>query len=163
MFFGGFVLSGRLASQSGTEIDFLQRLKFAARTMLGSTQCGMALLMFVIFAFIPWYQARKRSKELAQWTDAGMAEIAPTIRFETWLDRQKAPVTRIFLGLITLVALAQILVQVKTAGLGSLWSLIQALGTASPPPVWSRSATSKANGGGFSPRRCFMATCCISS
>jgi membrane associated rhomboid family serine protease len=80
--------------------------------------------MFVIFAFIPWYQARKRSRELAKWTDAGMAEAAPTIRFETWLDRQKAPVTRIFLGLIALVALAQILSRVQTAGLGSLWSLL---------------------------------------
>lgn len=122
--YGGFVLSGRLAAQSGTEVDFLQRLKFAARTTLESTQCGLAMLMFVIFAFIPWYQARKRNKELAKWTDAGMAEIAPTIRFETWLDRQKAPVTRIFLGLMSLVALAQILSRVKTAGLGSLWSLI---------------------------------------
>jgi membrane associated rhomboid family serine protease len=124
MFLGGFVLFGRLASQSGTEIDFLQRLKFAARAVLESTQCGLALLMFVIFAFIPWYQARKRSNELPKWTDAGMAEVVPTIRFETWLDRQKAPVTRIFLGVITLVALAQILGHVRTQGLGSLWSLI---------------------------------------
>lgn len=123
-FCGGLILSGRLAAQSGTEIDFLQRLKFATRTTLESTQCGLALLMFVIFAFIPWYQARKRSKELVKWTDASMAEIAPTIRFETWLYRQKAPVTRVFLGLITLVGLAQIFSRVKTAGLGSLWSLI---------------------------------------
>jgi membrane associated rhomboid family serine protease len=124
VFAGGFVVSGRLAAQSGTEVDFLQRLKFAARATLDSTQCGLALLMFVIFAFIPWYQARKRTRELAKWTDAGMAEAAPTIRFETWLDRQKPPVTRILLGLVALVALAQILARVQTAGLGSLWSLL---------------------------------------
>lgn len=124
VFSGGFLLSGRLATQSGTEVDFLQRLKFAVRATLDSTQCGLALLMFVIFAFIPWYQARKRSRELVKWTDAGMAEAAPTIRFETWLDRQKPPVTRIFLGLVALVALAQILARVPTAGLGSLWSLL---------------------------------------
>jgi membrane associated rhomboid family serine protease len=108
VFSGGFLMSARLAAQSGTQIDFLQRLKFAARAVTDSSQCGIALLMFVIFAFIPWYQARKRSRELAKWTDAGMAEAVPTIRFETWLERQKAPVTRICLGMISLVALAQI-------------------------------------------------------
>lgn len=123
-FFGGFLLAGRLASQSGIEVDFPQRLKFAARAIFESTQCGLALLVFIIFAFIPWYQARKRSRELVKWTDAGMAEFAPTIRFEIWLERQKAPVTRIFLGIITVVALAQILGRVKTEGLGSLMSLL---------------------------------------
>lgn len=120
VFLGGFVLAGR----SGTSADALHRLTFAARSVIESTQCGLALLMFVIFAFIPWYQARKRSKELVKWTDAGMAEAAPTIRFEIWLERQKAPVTRVFLGLVTVVALAQILCRVKTEGLGSLMSLL---------------------------------------
>jgi len=124
-FYGGFLMAGRLAAESGIDIDFPQRLKFAARAIFESTQCGLVLLVFVIFAFIPWYQARKRSKELAKWTDAGMAEIAPTIRFEIWLERQKAPVTRIFLGIIALVALAQILCRVKTDGLGSLMSLFK--------------------------------------
>jgi membrane associated rhomboid family serine protease len=117
VFSGGFMMAARLAAQSGTAIDLPQRLKFAARAVTDSTQCGIALLMFVIFAFIPWYQARKRSRELAKWTDAGMADATPTIRFETWLERQKAPVTRIFLGMIALVALSQIFSR-------SLWSVI---------------------------------------
>lgn len=115
-FYGGFVLAGRA-------VDFPQRLEFAARAMLRSTQCGLALLMFVIFAFIPWYQARKRRKELANWTEAGIAEAAPAIRFETWLDWQKAPLTKVFLGLVTLVAVAQILCKVKAEGWGSLMAL----------------------------------------
>ena len=119
VFYGGMTLAERLAAQSGTTMDFLQRLKFATRGVLDSTSCGLGLLMFVIFAFIPWYQARKRGKELASWTEEGIAEIVPTLRFETWLERQKAPLTRAFLGLIALVALAQILSGVKTAGWAS--------------------------------------------
>jgi membrane associated rhomboid family serine protease len=127
-FFGGFLLAGRLAAQSGTDVDFLQRLKFASGATLGSTQCGLVLLMFVIFAFIPWYQAGKRKKELGKWTQAGLAEIAPTLRFETWLERERAPLTKVLLGMITLVALAQALCRVGTDGLGSVMSLFRVWG-----------------------------------
>ena len=122
-FFGGFVWAGRLAEKSGTSIDGFQQLKMATRAMLGSTQAGLALLMFVVFAFIPWYQARKRQAELGLWTETGIAEAAPAIRFETWLVRQQAPLTKGLLGLIALVALAQIFCHVKTAGFGSLMAL----------------------------------------
>lgn len=128
VFVSAFILAARLAAQSGIEIDLLQRLAFAARAVLDSTQFGIALLIFLIFAFIPWYQARKRGKELSRWTDAGMPEITPTIRFETWLERQKAPVTRVILGMILLVALAQVFARVGTEGLGSLWSVFQTWG-----------------------------------
>jgi membrane associated rhomboid family serine protease len=120
VFYGGMVLAEKLAAQSGTAVDLSQHLKFAARAVLDSTSCGLALLMFVIFAFIPWYQARKRRKELVGWTEAGIAEVVPTLRFETWLDWQKAPVTKLFLGLIGLVAVAQILGGLETAGWSSL-------------------------------------------
>ncbi len=101
-FYTGFVRAGKIA-------DPFQRFQIALRTLFGSTTVGLALLLFVIFAFIPWYQARKRGKQLGQWTEAGIAEAAPTIRFETWLERQKAPITQIFLGLIALVGLVQLL------------------------------------------------------
>ena len=120
VFYGGLSVAGNLAAQSGTTVNFPERLKFAARAVLDSTSCGLALLMFLIFAFIPWYQARKRRKELASWTEAGIAEIVPTLRFETWLERQKAPLTKVFLGLIVLVALAQIFTGVKSTGWSSL-------------------------------------------
>ena len=123
-FFGGLIMAGRLAAQSGLVVDTSQRLGFAARAVINSTNTGLVLLVFVIFAFIPWYQARKRQKELTKWTEAGIAEAAPSIRFETWLDRQQAPLTQFFLGLITLVALIQMFGKVKIEGLGSLLSLI---------------------------------------
>ena len=119
----GFVLAGQLAEKSGISIDGFQRAKFAARVMLGSTQSGLALLMFVIFAFIPWHQARKRRAELGLWTEDGIAEAAPTIRFETWLARQSAPLTKFLLGLLAAVAVAQIFCNVPTKGWGSLMSV----------------------------------------
>jgi membrane associated rhomboid family serine protease len=121
---GGFVMAGRLAAQSGIVIDFSQRLAFAFRSLINSTNMGLAALLFVIFAFIPWYQARKRKKELGLWTENGIAEAAPSIRFETWLDRQQAPFTKVVLALIVLVALAQVFGRIKTEGLGALMSLI---------------------------------------
>ncbi len=119
----GFVLAGELAERSGTSGDWLPRLKLATRSMLGSTQSGLALLMFVVFAFIPWYQARKCRAQLGRWTEDGIAEAAPVIRFETWLDRQAAPVTKALLALLALVALAQIFCHAKTAGWASVMSL----------------------------------------
>lgn len=123
--FAGWVTAGRIATQQGISPETVEKLAFALKTTLASTQTGLALLMFVIFAFIPWWQARKRRLELGKWSQSGLAEISPTIRFETWLDRQKAPVTWVFLVLVVLVALAQMFGKVSTEGWGALMSLFQ--------------------------------------
>jgi membrane associated rhomboid family serine protease len=123
-FYGGFLLAKRLSPNAESASDVFQHLKFATIAMVRSTESGLALLMFVIFAFIPWYQARKRRNNLPNWTDSGIAESIPIIRFEIWLERQKAPVTKMLLGLITLVALAQIFSGLKTMGWGSWAKLI---------------------------------------
>jgi membrane associated rhomboid family serine protease len=86
-----------------------ERFGFALRGMITSMSMGITLLMFLIFAFIPWYQARKRLRELALWTEGDIARIVPTLRFETWLEWQKAPVTRIIMGLMAIVGLAQLM------------------------------------------------------
>jgi membrane associated rhomboid family serine protease len=122
-FYGGLTFVNRLAEQSGSDVELQQRLLFAARSVLSSGLVGLATLAFIIFAFIPWYQARKRRAELGRWTEEGIAQSAPGIRFETWLATQRAPMTRVFLGLVALVALAQILSEVKTSGWGSLLAL----------------------------------------
>lgn len=115
--------------------DAAGRLGFAARTVANSMSVGIALLMFVIFAFIPWYQARKRIREIDHWTAENVASVVPALRFETWLQAQKAPVTRFLLGLITLVGLAQLFPgdSVLSAGLvkpayhaGQWWRLLTA-------------------------------------
>lgn len=122
-FLWGFMQSASVAKKAGIPLDFADRLKFGFQVMFGSTQAGLALLMFVIFAFIPWYQARKRRGELGKWTESHIAEAAPSIRFETWLERQRAPFTMVFVVLIGLVALAQILCKWRTEGAGALMSL----------------------------------------
>lgn len=119
-FYGGFSYAGHVAAKAGLSADLGSQLKFAAKSMLGSTMTGLALLMFVIFAFIPWYQARKRSKQLGRWTEQGIADAAPTIRFETWLAWQNAPLTKIIGGLIALVAVAQVFVEFKSNHISSI-------------------------------------------
>ncbi len=116
MLYQGWCFAPRIATPA-------ERLGFALHAMLISMSIGITLLMFLVFAFIPWYQARKRLRELGRWTSGDIAAAVPVLRFETWLHYQKAPVTKIFLGLVGLVALTQMFCEVKTAGWASLLSL----------------------------------------
>ncbi len=83
-----------------------------------SAPVGMVLLLFVIFGFIPWYQARKRRSELGRWTEASTAALLPVLRFESWLMLQRAPLTRVFLCLMAVVGLAQVLTPQPVAAAG---------------------------------------------
>lgn len=112
-----------------------ERLGFALRAMLTSMSMGITLLMFLIFAFIPWYQARKRLQELGKWTADDIAAVVPVMRFETWLQSQKAPVTWLLMVLIGAVGLVQLLPgeSIQAAGLvkqaylqGQWWRLLTA-------------------------------------
>ena len=116
MFYQGWVYAPRDASSG-------DHLKIALHTVLFSMSVGITLLMFLIFAFIPWYQSRKRFRELGRWTHGDLAAGVPMLRFEAWLAWQKAPVTRVFLGLLGMVALAQMFSEVRSLGLRSLFSL----------------------------------------
>jgi membrane associated rhomboid family serine protease len=130
-FYSGF----RYFSQAFGRHDLVLLLGYAAKTMLFSTATGLSLLAFLIFALIPWYQARKRRREMPKWTEGSLAETTPTLRFEAWLERQKAPFTFAILGLISLVGLAQLLPSdgLAAAGLvkdrylhGEWWRLLTA-------------------------------------
>jgi membrane associated rhomboid family serine protease len=79
------------------------------QVLIHSMSMGIALLMFVIFAFIPWYQARKSLRDYQQWNADDVAAAVSVLRFETWLARQKAPFTRIMFALMLLVGMAQLL------------------------------------------------------
>jgi membrane associated rhomboid family serine protease len=106
------------------------------RPLLKSTSTGMALVLFVMFALIPWYQAWKRGRELLRWDSAGMQAAVPVLRFETWLDLQRAPITRGIAALMVLAGLAQLLLpghSIPAAGLvkaayrhGEYWRLLTA-------------------------------------
>lgn len=116
--------------------DAGERIAFALKVLLFSPPVGLTLLMFLIFAFIPWYQARKRLGELALWKPGDIAEAVPLLRFETWLDYQKAPVTRLMFGIVAAVGLVQLLPgnSIEAAGLvksaypgrGEWWRLFTA-------------------------------------
>lgn len=97
---------GAVERDNGLDIGGGERLRWIFRVLLQSTTVGFSLLGFLIFAFIPWYQAQKRKREMAAQGGRSMP-VVPLIRFETWLAMQKALVTRIMLGLILAVALIQ--------------------------------------------------------
>ncbi len=118
-FIGAWIYAARQGA------DLAVRAAIGLKNVFASTQVGLALLMFVVFAFIPWWQARKRRLELVKWTEDGIKDFAPTIRFETWLERQKAPLTKVFLILIGLVALAQIFGKTRVEGWGAVMSLFK--------------------------------------
>ena len=84
---------------------------FKTGKVMASGSTGLALLLFLILGFIPWYQGRKRLKKARIWAAGEMAADAPVLRFETWLSLQKSPATRLLLGLMALVGLVQVVVE----------------------------------------------------
>jgi membrane associated rhomboid family serine protease len=119
----GWLYVGRIAIKSGIQVSVSEKLKFASHSVLNSPQSGLVLLLFVIFAFIPWYQARKRRKELHNWDEAGVAAAVPSMRFETWLERQKAPLTMFLLAVVAAVGLAQLFCHARSSGWSSLLAI----------------------------------------
>jgi len=86
---------------------------FRTGKIMASGSTGLALLLFLILGFIPWYQGRKRLKKARIWAAGEMAADAPVLRFETWLSIQKSPATRLLLGLMVLVGLVQLVVEIR--------------------------------------------------
>lgn len=120
----GFNHISRLADQPGANIEFQHQLILAVRNALASNTVALTLLVFLMFGFIPWYQARKRKRDLGMWTDDRISTAIPALRFETWLERQNAPITRSILILIGLIALLQIVQSAGSSGIGSLFGLL---------------------------------------
>ncbi len=94
---GFFLAAGGLA----------RRLAGGLRAVLESQAVGLALLMFVVFGFIPWYRTRKRRAELEHWNPANDTPLLPIWRFEAWLHLQRAPVTKLIMGLLAAVFVVQ--------------------------------------------------------
>jgi membrane associated rhomboid family serine protease len=99
------VLAGRM-NASGLEVNFAEQVKFLFKALTQSTGLGIAAIAFLIFAFIPWYQSRKRILELREHKQ-NAESVIPLIRFETWLESQKAPVTWALLAILSLVFAVQ--------------------------------------------------------
>lgn len=102
-------------------LAFLAYEFWKTREFLPSHTGGIALLLYTMLALLPAYQAWKRSRELTRWNRQGMEHSIPSLRFETWLERQKSPHTWALIALISLVAATQVYVP---------FSSVQALGLA---------------------------------
>lgn len=89
--------------------DALLRIQNTVLALFSSVSIGVALLMWLIFGFIPWFQARKRVGDMDRWTGGDFSEAVPVLRFETWLEMQRAPATRFLLIIIAIVGVAQLL------------------------------------------------------
>lgn len=83
---------------------------FRLKSLLSSGSTGLAIILFLILGFIPWYQGRKRLRKALRWAAGEMAADAPVLRFETWLGAQKAPFTRFLLLATLTVGIVQMLV-----------------------------------------------------
>jgi membrane associated rhomboid family serine protease len=121
MLLGGMVLYMLYQgwSRAPAEWGSGRSLLLAVQIVASSISVGLCLLMFLILGFIPWYQARKRHREWRSGAAADTEEWIAVLRFETWLERQKAPVTWLVLGLVAVVGLVQLLPSnaIEAAGL----------------------------------------------
>ncbi|MFK7850299.1 MAG: rhomboid family intramembrane serine protease [Akkermansiaceae bacterium] len=99
---------GRVKEASGVALTLFEEIRWIFRILVNSTTVGIGFLIFLIFAFIPWYQAWKRSNEIIT-NQQRPKSVVSLIRFETWLDLQKAPVTKGIVVLLALVFLVQAL------------------------------------------------------
>jgi len=102
------LLLQRIEQANGVKLDFLEQVTWVIKQLIASTPVGISLLCFLIFGFIPWYQARKTHREMALYGYDPKA-IRSVLRFETWLSLQKSPASKLILIAISIVFLAQII------------------------------------------------------
>lgn len=69
---------------------------------------GLALILLLILGFLPYYRGKKRLRRADRWAAEEMVDDGRVLRFETWLSIQKAPLTRLLLGLLAFVGLVQL-------------------------------------------------------
>ena len=100
-------------------MPLMEKLWVVARLMAASTGLGLAVLGWLVFGFIPFYQAWKRRRELGAGALARLETLVPVYRFESWLALQRAPMTWAFLALVAFVYVFQMLApnDIMAAGL----------------------------------------------
>lgn len=77
------------------------------KPFLGYGPLGLAVVLFLMLGFFPWYQGRKRLDRATRWVAGEMELDVEGLRFETWLSHQKAPVTRALMVLFGVIGLIQ--------------------------------------------------------
>lgn len=113
-----------------------ERLLASLDLLRRNSTLGLALLGWLVVGFIPWYQSFKGLREWRLKRSEGAGALIPGLRFDTWLDLQRAPLTRALAGVLGLVWVAQWMsgpVAIPAAGLlkaayhaGEWWRLLTA-------------------------------------
>ena len=104
-------------------VGFLTYSLIAKQKLMAFGPLGLTLLLFLILGFIPWYQGMKRRKRARMAIEGQLEPDVEGLRFETWLQHQRAPYTRLLLVMLGVVGLVQVvgpgnlLSDVRTAGL----------------------------------------------
>jgi len=86
-----------------SSMEGMWRLAEALQLVRRSNGLGLGLLGWLVLGFIPWYQSRKALHGWRRQPAGGSLSLIPALRFDTWLQLQKAPVTRCLAGLVLLV------------------------------------------------------------
>jgi membrane associated rhomboid family serine protease len=73
-----------------------------------STSAPIGLLFLFMFWLMPWYDAKKRWREVRGWTAETMREAADLARFEVWLSWQKIFATKALMGIIAIAGAVQV-------------------------------------------------------
>jgi membrane associated rhomboid family serine protease len=129
----------RLIFARGDEEDARQSLPFTGIGLLlggyayvtGAQPLGfhglevliMAGLAFLYFTARPWWASRKGRQAARDLTRERMAEEIPEARFDLWMETQKAPLTKVLLGLVAFVWIIQMITPglgIKEAGLDKI-------------------------------------------
>lgn len=130
----GVGVAARVAEVSGANVTPMDSLRFGLRGVFSDHLVGISVLLATIFGFIPWYQGWKSTRNAKRGVpESGLGEWISILRFETWLGRQRSPVTHIILQSMLVVGLLQLIPgdSIAAAGLvkalyrgGQLWRLL---------------------------------------
>ncbi len=78
--------------------------------ILSNQSIGALLLMFTIFALLPFYEAWKERKRVAGLTPETLIETAPEARFDIWMASQKGQITKCALLAMAIIGVIQLYV-----------------------------------------------------
>lgn len=79
------------------------------RDLMDSAAPALGLLLFLMFFLMPWYEARKRWREVQAWTVETMRDASDLARFDVWLSWQKIYATKVLMGLIAVAGAMQVI------------------------------------------------------
>jgi len=78
--------------------------------ILSNQSISGLLLMFTIFALLPFYEAWKEKRKMIGLTPETVIQMAPEARFDIWMASQKGPITKLVLIALAVLGVIQLYV-----------------------------------------------------